>query len=265
MNELDEQTILALGAYLEGDLPEAERLAFERRLETEPALRRELDELRRTLAHVAELPPPEAPGDFDRALARRIRRRAEQERSRNESSSGLQILLLLLLAGVVVALWAGRESLRVTWGEDMAAGSGDAGARPGFKVILDDVEDRPRKSYEPRQREGSAEAPPVELLPTPAVPSRTSRDPIAPVQRFDFAYTVQTSLQPAALRSAAIREAGAADVREGSGSIEVRLDPGRGEIELRRLLELGAWTRTPVPALPTEPPRVRLLPAPPNP
>ncbi|NWG16283.1 MAG: hypothetical protein HXY41_06570 [Chloroflexi bacterium] len=53
-----------LSAYLDGDLDEAERLALEARLRDEPALRRELEALRATVALIRGLPPIKAPRDF---------------------------------------------------------------------------------------------------------------------------------------------------------------------------------------------------------
>lgn len=53
-----------LSAYIDGTLTESERTAFESRLQSEPELRRELDELRATVTLLNNLPPLKAPRDF---------------------------------------------------------------------------------------------------------------------------------------------------------------------------------------------------------
>ncbi len=53
-----------LSAYIDGALDESERAELEARLQTDDALRRELDALRHTVALVRDLPPLKAPRDF---------------------------------------------------------------------------------------------------------------------------------------------------------------------------------------------------------
>jgi hypothetical protein len=53
-----------LSAYIDGALTEAERAAFELRLQSETELSRELDELRATVTLLNNLPPFKAPRDF---------------------------------------------------------------------------------------------------------------------------------------------------------------------------------------------------------
>jgi hypothetical protein len=62
-----------LSAYIDGALTESERAAFERRLQTEPELSHELDELRATVTLLNNLPALKAPRDFtlDARYARR--------------------------------------------------------------------------------------------------------------------------------------------------------------------------------------------------
>ena len=62
-----------LSAYIDGALTESERASFELRLQVEPELSRELDELSATITLLKNLPPRKAPRDFtlDTHYARR--------------------------------------------------------------------------------------------------------------------------------------------------------------------------------------------------
>ena len=62
-----------LSAYIDGAITDSERIAFELRLQAEPELRRELDELRATVTLLNNLSPLKAPRDFtlDARYARR--------------------------------------------------------------------------------------------------------------------------------------------------------------------------------------------------
>lgn len=61
---LSNEDLLALSAYLDDDLPPAERMALQARLETEETLRSELESLRQTVALLKSLPIMRAPRDF---------------------------------------------------------------------------------------------------------------------------------------------------------------------------------------------------------
>lgn len=66
---LSERDYELLSAYIDGELPDADRLALEIRLDAEPELRRELEALRQTVALVNQLPKLKAPRDFTLAVA----------------------------------------------------------------------------------------------------------------------------------------------------------------------------------------------------
>ena len=63
-----------LSAYLDDALAPAERSAVEKALADSPALRRELDALRRTQSWVRELPPPGVPTGFEQRVLRTIQK-----------------------------------------------------------------------------------------------------------------------------------------------------------------------------------------------
>ncbi len=64
MTDLTPADLELLSAYLDGELAPAERVALERRLAAEPALRAELEALRAVAARVRALPVLQAPRDF---------------------------------------------------------------------------------------------------------------------------------------------------------------------------------------------------------
>ncbi|HYF49208.1 MAG TPA: zf-HC2 domain-containing protein [Planctomycetota bacterium] len=55
----DEQLLIQLSAYLDGELPAAERAAFEATLASDPDLRKQLDSFRKLTAEAAALPVPQ--------------------------------------------------------------------------------------------------------------------------------------------------------------------------------------------------------------
>lgn len=61
---LNERDFELLSAYLDGELIDSERLALEIRLDAEPELRRELNELRQTVQMIRQMPTIKAPRDF---------------------------------------------------------------------------------------------------------------------------------------------------------------------------------------------------------
>ncbi len=64
VNPISPADLDALSAWLDGQLPAAERAALEARLAAEPALRAELDDLRAVVAALHQLPPLRAPRDL---------------------------------------------------------------------------------------------------------------------------------------------------------------------------------------------------------
>ena len=93
-----------LSALVDGDIPAAERAALERALDEDPALRRELDDLRDTVSVLRHLPPAQAPDDFLRAVQSRIRRRTQGRyfgvgapRYRFQIEAVFNVLLIALL------------------------------------------------------------------------------------------------------------------------------------------------------------------------
>jgi anti-sigma factor RsiW len=65
----------SMSAYLDQELDARERDAFESMLAENPQTQAELEDLRKVLRLVSELPPVEAPPDFYDKLSRKLRRR----------------------------------------------------------------------------------------------------------------------------------------------------------------------------------------------
>lgn len=65
-----------MSAYLDAELSDAERQAFERELESDPQTQEELEDLRRIVQLVQGLPSVEAPDDFYEKVSRKLRRRS---------------------------------------------------------------------------------------------------------------------------------------------------------------------------------------------
>lgn len=76
MFELDERDLL-FNAYFDGELTQAERVAFEARLEGDAAMRREYDAFLRVVGGVRALPFEFAPDDFVERVQSRIRKRSK--------------------------------------------------------------------------------------------------------------------------------------------------------------------------------------------
>ncbi len=90
-----------LAAYVDGELsPEAEA-AVEARLRSDPAARAEVDELRKLVAVVSELPQVEPPEDFADRVVRKLRR----ARATPPESPALGLLVLTFqVLGILVIL-----------------------------------------------------------------------------------------------------------------------------------------------------------------
>lgn len=86
----------ALVAYLDAELPPQQARDLEQYLDRSPALRRELDDLRRVIEAVQHLPAVSAPDDFYQHVARKLRRRP------NASNTALFVLSLQVLSVIVI-------------------------------------------------------------------------------------------------------------------------------------------------------------------
>src|SRR5689334_1171331 len=100
--QLNESDLELLSAYIDQQLSAAERAALERRLESEPALRLALDELRTTVGMLRELPPARPPRSFalDPATVAPARRWSFPWM---QISSALVAATLLIVFGFVLA------------------------------------------------------------------------------------------------------------------------------------------------------------------
>ena len=63
-NQAQTRDDVSLSAYIDGELSPQERTRLEARLASDPALQAQLDELRRTVALLHEMPPVDAPRNF---------------------------------------------------------------------------------------------------------------------------------------------------------------------------------------------------------
>ncbi len=64
-----------MSAYLDAELPEEDAAAFEEQLALDPLARSELDQLRKVVSLVSNLPEVQAPPDFYEKVSKRVRRR----------------------------------------------------------------------------------------------------------------------------------------------------------------------------------------------
>ncbi len=112
-----------LSAYLDGELSAGERARLEARLATDPALRAELEALRRTVALVRDLPTVPVPRNFilPRTMAARARPRpvptARSRLSRmapflTAATAVVSFLFVVVLAGDLLLSGAGGEALK---------------------------------------------------------------------------------------------------------------------------------------------------------
>ncbi len=90
-----------LSAYIDQQLPAAERQALERRLEQEPALQRELEELQTTVALLRDLPALELPRSFTLDPATAPKRRSFWQQLL-PFGGGLVGVALVMLIGLTV-------------------------------------------------------------------------------------------------------------------------------------------------------------------
>lgn len=113
-----------LSAYIDQQLATAERQALERRLEQEPVLRRELEELQSTVALLRDLPAPELPRSFmlDPATAPRRRSFWQQLLPFGGGLAGVALVMLIGLS--VFGASGGNVALAPQPSADMA--------EPGF-------------------------------------------------------------------------------------------------------------------------------------
>lgn len=105
MIEPNEETILRLTAYLDGEMSEQERAQLEADALADPSLAELLADATAAKDVVAQLPEVQAPDDFPLAVERRIRRRSQGrfyagQQIRQRDSSFLFVLIAL---GILVA------------------------------------------------------------------------------------------------------------------------------------------------------------------
>lgn len=105
--QLDEETLALLAAYAEGELDGDDKDTLERRIAAEPALAEELAAMRSLQASLQTMARDDAPEDFARSVAQRIRRRSGGRFFRHDMDRPrVSIELVLMIAAVVFGLLA---------------------------------------------------------------------------------------------------------------------------------------------------------------
>jgi anti-sigma factor RsiW len=127
-----------LSAYLDEELEDGEREALEDLLRDSPEAREELDDLRRIVSLVGNLPAVEAPPDFYEKLSKRLRRK-QLLRPDNPLltliSLPFQVLsILVILAVAALYMMAQLEQAPRTIERDPAL-SGPADPGPGSQAL----------------------------------------------------------------------------------------------------------------------------------
>lgn len=115
---LSQRDLELLSAYLDGQLSRRQTRRLEARLEQEPALRIELDELRATVQHLHALPIPRA--------SRHFTLRPEMVGERPQRRSYPVLRLATALAGLAFVALVGLEGLMATSGDQLASRAPEA-------------------------------------------------------------------------------------------------------------------------------------------
>ncbi len=104
-------------AYLDDALEAGEVESFEQMLAASPEAKREVEDLRRMLSLVRELPPVEAPPDFYENVAKKLRRRrgpaSGQAGLVAMSFQVLSILVIVVIAATILLLEIEREDVEI--------------------------------------------------------------------------------------------------------------------------------------------------------
>ncbi len=263
MIEPNEETILRLTAYLDGEMSEEERAQLEADALADPSLAELLAEATAAKDVISQLPEVQAPDDFPLAVERRIRRRSQgrfyagqQIRQRDSSFLFVLIALGILIAWTIIS-------------------------RPGNLALLLDAEQTERQQQTPEDRaptspvdedtnNGSGAIPAGDLPPQPdsAVERRSIRPgaplsaiPDAPAatanptrQAIQWTLTLRPDLaaDPAAAERALVERVGRSNLEQ--------VAPGQWQIVggdedaaqwLPVIDELGQVSRTSVPVAET--------------
>jgi len=193
VSDIDDTLREELSALLDGVLPEERAAELRRDIESDAALRKEYEELRRTVAAVRALPRPSAPAELRARLEKKLMA---------PPATGIRRLRfrLAIAAAVTVAVGAGVLALRPSGGDTVyeearqldppeardalgvttmqaPARSGDSRQPVEMEEAEADVDDRARRSL----REAPEAAPPAPA--TPAGEKEASLRKVAPAPR----------------------------------------------------------------------------------
>ena len=226
MTDISEELAIRFSEYLDGELSDAERAAFEEELVADESLASAFEEFSETLSVLGGMAAPEV--DLNVEVQTKIRRRsrgryfgANSLRRQRVQTEIFIAIALILLAGI--ALMATPGGLRALLGG------------PEFELVEDPsgTERGPDEEEETTgdDEDAGGEAPvpsgglvdplvdpPSAGLP-PAEPGRTTGAPVRPMQRLEILYTVRTELPIDALERRVRDQFGADAVRVENDSV----------------------------------------------
>ena len=199
-----------LSAYLDGQLSAGERARLEARLAADPALRAELEALRRTVALVRDLPPVSIPRNFilPRAMAARPRpvrplrpRRAWAAPLLTAATAVVSLLFVVVLAGDLLLSGMGRqafapaaEPLLEAEAPQVALAPSPVSEQVKVEVVVEaEAEEEEEEEAEVEKAVPAATAPAAPMEAPPEAPPEATAEVEA-----DYAETLEGAEAPAA-------------------------------------------------------------------
>lgn len=255
MSEPSHRDLELLFAYIDGELDKDERLAFEARLRSEPALAAELEGMSFTQEVVSQIEVPEPPPLLADKVEHRIRRRSRGRYFSENKGAGESLawsgIALLIVAGIIVIL---SFSLPVALPpvDNSPLPADDAPHAPAEEPASTPPEAQTAPTVEPEtpkapSDETGADAPPAEPPPSdldaPPTSGSLAPQPHRPVQRYGFAWSVASELELDELERQARARFGASRLSVDDGVITVTVERAGWEEAMRRVSDLGAVYR----------------------
>jgi hypothetical protein len=263
MIEPNEETILRLTAYLDGEMSDEERAQLEADAARDPDLAELLAEATDAMGVVSGLPDVQAPEDFELAVERRIRRRSQgrfyaRQQIQQRDSSFLFVLIALgiLIAWTIISRPGNLELLLNADGVERA--QPDSPPEPESDPESDTQTDGSGESEQTDETTGALPTPepppfrpgaPLEAL--HAAPAQTA-NPQRTMVQWTLTLREDLALDSDAAEQALMERVGRSNLRSvGDGEWAVTNANGDPAAWLQALDELGQVSRVSIPAADT--------------
>lgn len=250
MTDVSEQDAIRFSEYLDGEMSDAERDAFEAELAADAELAEAFDAFSKTLDLLGGLAVPKV--DLARGVERKIRRRS---RGRYFGSSSLYrqrvqteifiAVALVLLAGI--ALLATPGGLKALLGSQEFETIADPEPVPdGADGLTEPNEEEPegREQATPDVAEDGLEPGANGARATPAGEGATSGAPIREMERHEFLYSVATVMTLEALERRIDDQFGAFERRTEGGQVYLAVPRAEIGTVVASLGDIGTVERT---------------------